>query len=201
MALKHIAAPSIAADMDDLDVERLNALDCYDLLDTPPEPQFDRIARLIRDIFDMPMAVVSVIDGHRQWYKASEGLSATEVPLKESFCRQTILDTKPLVVPDAMLDTRFAENPSVTGAPHVRFYAGAPLTTPDGHKHRNHLRDRHQAACLRCTPAAHSRNAGRNGHARARTETSRQYRRADRDFVPPRLRRGGAEVARACFPA
>jgi diguanylate cyclase (GGDEF)-like protein len=133
MALKHIAAPSIAADMDDLDVERLNALDCYDLLDTPPEPQFDRIARLIRDIFDMPMAVVSVIDGHRQWYKASEGLSATEVPLKESFCRQTILDTKPLVVPDAMLDTRFAENPSVTGAPHVRFYAGAPLTTPDGH--------------------------------------------------------------------
>jgi diguanylate cyclase (GGDEF)-like protein len=133
MALKRIAAPSIAADLDDLDVERLEALDRYDLLDTPPEPQFDRIVRLTKDIFDIPMAVVSVIDGHRQWYKASEGLAGTEVPVRDTFCRYTILDAEPLVIPDAAKDGRFAENPTVTTAPHIRFYAGAPLTTPDGH--------------------------------------------------------------------
>jgi len=133
MALKRVSAPSLAADMDDLDVERLEAVDSYDLLDTPREPQFDRIVRLIRDIFELPMAIVSIIDGHRQWYKASEGLAATEVPLRDTFCRHTILDTKALVVPDATLDGRFAKNPNVTGGPKVRFYAGAPLTTPDGH--------------------------------------------------------------------
>lgn len=133
MALKRIAAPSIAADMDDLDVERLEALDRYDLLDTPPEPQFDRIVQLIKDIFDIPMAIVSVIDGHRQWYKASAGLAATEVPVRDTFCRHTILDSKALVIPDATKDSRFATNPNVTAAPHVRFYAGAPLTTPEGH--------------------------------------------------------------------
>ncbi len=94
MALKRVAAPSIAAELDDFDGERLAALDCYDLLDTPPEPQFDRIVQLIKDIFDIPMALVSVIDGHRQWYKASQGLAATEVPVRDTFCRHTILDTR-----------------------------------------------------------------------------------------------------------
>jgi hypothetical protein len=122
-----------AADLTDLDVERLEALDCYDLLDTPPEPQFDRVVRLIKDIFNVPMAIVSAIDGHRQWYKASEGLAAREVPVRDTFCRHTILDTRALVVPDATKDSRFAGNPSVTAEPHIRFFAGMPLTTPEGH--------------------------------------------------------------------
>lgn len=133
MALQRIAAPSLESDVDDLGAERLEALDRYDLLDTPPEPQFDRIVQLIRDIFDIPMALVSVIDGHRQWYKAYEGLGASEAALEDTFCRHTVLDTRALVVPDAQLDRRFSANPHVTGDPHIRFYAGAPLTTADGH--------------------------------------------------------------------
>jgi diguanylate cyclase (GGDEF)-like protein len=113
--------------------ERLAELERLDVLDSPREEAFDRIARLIRNIFDLPIGIVSMIDGHRQWYKAIEGLSDTEVALQETFCRYAMQSANPLVVEDATQDARFANNPKVTQAPHIRFYAGAPLRTVTGH--------------------------------------------------------------------
>jgi diguanylate cyclase (GGDEF)-like protein len=112
---------------------RLEALDRFDVMDTQREEAFDRITRLIRDIFDLPVAIVSMIDGHRQWYKAYEGLENREVSRDETFCKYTLQDLTPLVVPDARDDARFARNPLVTSAPQIRFYAGTPLRTHDGH--------------------------------------------------------------------
>ena len=111
---------------------RLAALDRYDVLDTPSEPAFDRIATLIRLVFGVETSLVTMIDGHRQWYKAAQGTPNTEVPIGESFCRYTIKDAAPVVVPDATQDDRFKDNPHVTADNGVRFYAGMPLTTADG---------------------------------------------------------------------
>ncbi len=115
------------------EARRLEALDRLDILDTPKEEAFDRIARLIRNIFDMPIGTVSLIDGHRQWIKASQGLAAQEIDRNSSFCSLTIQSDQPLIVPDALDDPRFRENPHVSGEPHVRCYAGMPLTTHDGY--------------------------------------------------------------------
>lgn len=112
---------------------RLDALASYDILDTPREEAFDRIARLIRNIFEVPYAIVSAMDAHRQWYKANVGLDISEVARKDTFCRHIITDPRVMVVPDARLDARFAGNPFVTGEPHIRFYAGVPLTSREGH--------------------------------------------------------------------
>lgn len=112
--------------------ERLQALDRYDILDTPREEAFDRIAHLIRTIFDVPIGIVSMIDGHRQWYKAATGMANSEAELKNTFCRYTLEGTAPLVIPDATKDRRVAGNPYVQGDPHIRFYAGVPLRTRDG---------------------------------------------------------------------
>jgi diguanylate cyclase (GGDEF)-like protein len=113
--------------------ERLAALDRLDVLDTPREDGFDAIVRLVRNIFDVPVGIVSVIDAHRQWYKAAEGLSNTEIARADSLCDVTIRQSQVLVVSDASQDDRFAANPNVAGEPHVRFYAGVPLRTLDGH--------------------------------------------------------------------
>jgi diguanylate cyclase (GGDEF)-like protein len=112
--------------------ERLAALEGLDILDTPREEAFDRITRLTKKIFDVPVAIVSFIDGHRQWYKASEGAGVEEVPREESFCRHVICDGETLVVPDATKDSRFDANPHVVRRNGVRFYAGLPLTTRSG---------------------------------------------------------------------
>jgi diguanylate cyclase (GGDEF)-like protein len=122
-----------AADADLREAARLQALDRFDILDTPREASFDRIARLIRTVLDVPIAIVSVFDGHRQWYKACEGLATSEAARKDTFCRYTILQDGPLVVEDATKDVRFADNPHVRNDPHIRFYAGVPLRTRDGH--------------------------------------------------------------------
>ena len=111
---------------------RLEAIDRLDVLDTPREEGFDGIARLIRNIFKVRVGFVSVIDAHRQWFKASEGLSVTEMARTETLCDYTIRDSRPLVVTDTLLDARFSRHPAVIGEPHVRFYAGVPLRTPDG---------------------------------------------------------------------
>ncbi|MBN9364608.1 MULTISPECIES: sensor domain-containing diguanylate cyclase [unclassified Devosia] len=111
---------------------RLAALDRYDVLDSGREEAFDRIARLIRLTLGVEVGIVSLMDAHRQWYKAVDGFSTDEVPLQSAFCRHLLADPSPIVVPDATLDERFRDNPYVTGNPHVRFYAGAPLTTSDG---------------------------------------------------------------------
>jgi len=115
------------------DTSRLEALDQLDVLDTPREEAFDRITRLIKSIFDVEIAIVSMIDGHRQWYKSVEGLPNTEEALETTFCKYTVLGTEPVVVADATSDARFQDNPHVTGDPHIRFYAGIPLRTSGGH--------------------------------------------------------------------
>lgn len=113
--------------------ERLAALDRYDILDTPQEEVFDRITRLTRRIFDMPMSTITLIDGHRQWFKARSGVDACETPRGPALCDVARHAPRALVVPDTTADDRFARNPFVVGAPHIRFYAGAPLRTPQGH--------------------------------------------------------------------
>ena len=113
--------------------ERLRALAGYDILDTPREREFDDVAELAAEICNTPIAVVSFIGDGRQFFKAEVGLGVRETPLETSFCRQAILQSDFLYVPDAARDPRFAGNPLVTGEPGLRFYAGALLRTEDGY--------------------------------------------------------------------
>lgn len=114
------------------ELDRLAALDSYGILDTPREPQFDDIVRLASDIFEAPIAVVNLVAGGRQWFKAEVGIGADELPLDVSICAHAILQRGIFVVPDTTKDDRFAGNPLVTGKPGLRFYAGALLETPEG---------------------------------------------------------------------
>jgi diguanylate cyclase (GGDEF)-like protein len=114
------------------DEGRLAAIQRYDVLDTPREPAFDRVASLIRLIFGVETSVVSLIDGHRQWFKAAEGNKVDELPVGDTFCRHALFAPEPLIVPDASVDPRFKDSPLVTGDIGLRFYAGVPITTPDG---------------------------------------------------------------------
>jgi len=113
--------------------QRLVALKRYDLLDSPPEQAFDRITRLAAGVLGMPISLITLVDETRQWFKSRHGLDAPWTRREVAFCAYTILDTEPLVVPDAAADDRFAANPLVTEDPNIRFYAGAPLVTPEGH--------------------------------------------------------------------
>src|SRR5688572_1160630 len=114
------------------EVARLETLHALNILDTSPEERFDRLTRLARRMFHVPIALVSLIDANRQWFKSSAGLDVRETPRDTSFCGHAILDDAIMMVPNALDDPRFADNPSVTGEPHVRFYAGAPLKAPNG---------------------------------------------------------------------
>ncbi len=111
---------------------RIASLHALDVLDTPPEERFDRITRLARRLFEVPIALVSLVDTDRQWFKSNTGLDARETPRSVSFCGHAILGDRILLIPDALQDPRFADNPLVTGPPHIRFYAGWPLRAPDG---------------------------------------------------------------------
>jgi formate hydrogenlyase transcriptional activator len=115
------------------ELARLEALRTYAILDTPPENSFDDLARLAAEVCGTPMALVTFIDAERQWVKASVGVEFQETSRAISFCGHTILERGVFTVPDLAADDRFAGNPLVTGEPHVRFYAGAPLIGVGGH--------------------------------------------------------------------
>jgi len=113
--------------------QRLAALDNLKILDTMPEQVYDDIVKLAADVMDVPIGLVSLVGKDRQWFKAQCGLEAKETPREQAFCAHAILDPEHvLVVPDATQDTRFADNPLVTDAPHIRFYAGVPLNLSSG---------------------------------------------------------------------
>lgn len=112
---------------------RIAALQRYEVLDTPPAEPFDKITALVRDVLNVPISAVSLVDRKRQWFKSIQGLSVTETARSVSFCSHAIKDAAVLIVPDATDDLRFADNALVTGAPFIRSYAGAPLRTPDGY--------------------------------------------------------------------
>lgn len=112
--------------------QRLQTLRNLNLLDTAPEERFDRVTRLARQIFSTSIALVSIVDADRQWFKSRQGLDAEETPRDISFCGHAILDDKIMVVNDAEQDQRFCDNPLVCGNPNIRFYAGYPLAAPDG---------------------------------------------------------------------
>ena len=122
--------PPIPAD----EFRRLESLRNLKLLDTPSEERFDRVTRLARRVFGVPIALVSLVDADRQWFKSRQGLDATETPRDISFCGHAIVDERIMVVNDATGDERFCDNPLVCGDPNIRFYAGYPLNAPDGAK-------------------------------------------------------------------
>jgi len=123
----------IEADVPHNEDHRLEALQCLGLMDSATEQRFDHIANQARELFDVPIALITLLDGDRQWFKARSGLEETETARNISFCSHALLDNKPLVVEDALKDERFLDNPLVTGAPNVRFYAGYPIHSPDGY--------------------------------------------------------------------
>jgi len=112
--------------------ERITALHRLDVLDTPGEERFDRFTRLAAASFGVPIALVSLVDTDRQWFKSCVGLDAPGTPRSTAFCSHAVALDDLLVVPDARLDERFTSNPLVTGAPHIRFYAGQPVRSLDG---------------------------------------------------------------------
>jgi diguanylate cyclase (GGDEF)-like protein len=124
----------IPAPMPKNEAERIATLQRYAILDTEPERAFDRITSIAVKLFNVPIALVSLVDADRQWFKSSCGLGKTQTPRDLAFCSYTILSDDVLCVPDATRDKRFAKNPLVTGELGIRFYCGAPLVSPNGQR-------------------------------------------------------------------
>lgn len=115
------------------EADRIQELENLYLLDTPAEERFDRLTRLALKVFDVPITAITLIDRDRSWFKSVQGLSVLESVRDLSFCGHAILTSEPLIVPDTLEDDRFRDNPFVVGDPHIRFYAGCPLSGPKGH--------------------------------------------------------------------
>ena len=113
--------------------ERQELLKSLDILDTAPEPVFDQITRLTARLLDVPIAVFSLVDKDRQWFKSRIGLDVQQTSREVAFCAHAILQSAPLVVPDAAADPRFEDNALVNGDPNIRFYAGVPIRSAGGH--------------------------------------------------------------------
>ncbi|MGB3851680.1 MAG: GAF domain-containing sensor histidine kinase [Tunicatimonas sp.] len=124
----------IKPELPDDESNRIEALYSYEVLDTPPEQEFDDLAKLASQICDTSISLITLVDINRQWFKAKVGVEARETPRDIAFCAHTILSDQALVVNDALQDDRFSSNPLVTSNPNIRFYAGLPLITPAGHR-------------------------------------------------------------------
>ena len=122
--------PSIPLD----ERQRLETLRALHLLESAPEERFDRLTRIAKRIFGVPISLVTLVDSHRQWFKSNQGLDARETSREVSFCGHAILGDDSFIVPDALEDIRFYDNPLVTQEPNIRFYAGHPLRAANGHK-------------------------------------------------------------------
>ena len=116
------------------EAQRLETLRALRILDSAPEERFDRLTRMAKRMFGVPISLVSIVDSDRQWFKSAQGIEATETPRAVSFCGHAILGDEVFTVEDASRDERFHDNPLVTGSPNVRFYAGCPLRVSNGHK-------------------------------------------------------------------
>jgi GAF domain-containing protein len=125
--------PAKPSTNDAAEADRLEALASYAQMDTKPERQFDSIVELARVLFDTPISLITLVDADRQFTKAASGVADANVAREHSFCSHVVARGDVFVVPDATLDERFANNPLVLGAPHIRFYAGAPLRGAGGH--------------------------------------------------------------------
>ena len=123
---------SVKAELHRAEEFRVGALRRYGILDTPREADFDEVVQVASAVCGTPISVINLIDQNRQWFKAEVGLGVRETPLDSSICAHAILQPGLFIVPDTTLDRRFADNPLVTGDPHLRFYAGALLQTPEG---------------------------------------------------------------------
>ena len=179
------------------------------ILDTPPEDRFDRITRLAASLFDVPMALISLVDRERQWFKSTHGLNVRETSRETSFCAHAVASRNPLVVPDTFQDLRFTDNPLVSGAPRIRFYAGYPLFVRNccvgtlcilDHRPRERAKSRMSARSLQM-PAATSAGHGAMATSGARIarpsgkerrELAAAHRKLDRDVAD--LRRDCADV-------
>lgn len=135
---------------------RLETLQSLNILDSSSEERFDRITRLARRLFEVPIALVSLVDADRQWFKSAFGLDVSEISRDVSFCAHAILHNDIFIVPDTLLDERFNSNPLVINPPYIRFYAGCPLTVPNGSNlgtlclldHQPHTFDKDERALL-----------------------------------------------------
>ena len=113
---------------------RLKSLHSLRILDSVPEERFDRITRMAQRLFDVDTCLVSLVASDRQWFKSKQGLDACETPRGISFCGHAILGERVFVIEDTLIDQRFADNPLVSGEPHIRFYAGSPVHAPSGER-------------------------------------------------------------------
>jgi CheY-like chemotaxis protein len=123
----------VQANLNEKELERLSVLRGLQIMDTPAEPALDAITRLASTICDTPIALISLVDEKRQWFKSAQGLKVRETPREHAFCAHAIEQASMLQVADASLDSRFSSNPLVTGEPYIRFYAGQPISV-NGHR-------------------------------------------------------------------
>lgn len=126
------AVPVLSYPIQERESERLSFLSQSDIMDSEAETAFDSVTRRVKDHFGVEIALVSLVDQNRQWFKSRCGIDVSETIRDVAFCNYTILSTDVMVVNDAQADLRFHNNPLVTGSPYIRFYAGAPIIVPDG---------------------------------------------------------------------